>query len=54
MPLYTKPPLFGDDPSGLVYSGMLQNIRGLEHAPLSETYQIFSLTVHVYRPVLPT
>ena len=23
---------------GLVYSGMLQNIRGLEHAPLSETY----------------
>ena len=39
MPLYTKPPLFGDGSSGLVYSGMLQNIRGLEHAPLSETYQ---------------
>ena len=41
--LYTKPPLFGDVSSGLIYSGMLQNIRGLEHAPLSQTYQIFWL-----------
>ena len=40
MPLYTKLPLFGDGSSGLVYSGMLQTIRGLELAPLSETENI--------------
>ena len=40
---YTKPPLFGDGSSGLVYSGMLQNVRGLEHAPLSGTILIFWL-----------
>ena len=40
MPLYTNPPLFGDGSSGHVYSGMLQIIRGLEHAPLSETLKI--------------
>ena len=38
MQLYTKPPTFGDGLGGLVYSGMLQIIRGLDHAPLSETW----------------
>ena len=30
MPLCTKPPLFGHEPSGLVYSAMNEIIRGLE------------------------
>ena len=40
MPLYTKPPLFEGGSSGLVNRGMLQIIRGQEHAPLSETENI--------------
>ena len=48
MPLYTKPPLFVNGSSGLVYSGMLQNIRGLEHAPLSEAYQKLDKLTNLY------